>query len=859
MRKITAAVLSLALLLAAIAFMPIERAEAAASGMVRVVLNSMGSPTSVSITLNGAYTVPSSSVTLSSRSSYEVYLNAGSLWITGPGISTPQNMGNKFTIQQSQDSSGSIGTMSFYNARYGSRSYRGDMQFEVSGSSIRMINRVFIEDYLYGVLHGELSNSFPLETLKAQAIIARSYVYNKMLSASSSYDIGDTSSDQVYKGYTSSDDVIMRAVNETAGMLLKYGSSYISAYFGASNGGQVELPGNAWSSSAGYPGCYVMKDDPYDLRNPSSRSATYSFTSDAASLNSGFRSAIENELYYKLGSWANLQRVLDVKLTNPLVTDPASRGLSRNYRDMELMVEYTLNGGVNNTTITLRNIHDTLRYTLFGADSDLRLFELTQNGYGYWSLTLRRYGHGVGMSQRGAQQMALEGWSAQQIINFYFQNSQIETLTFSKDGVPSGPSQNLPAAAWGTVNASSLNVRASASNNGSQIGSLARGSRVGIARKEGDWYLINYGSGTGYVSSGYVVLDPGSSLDGATPTPSPGTQVPALTATVRLSTNSSTLNMRSAPSSTASVVARLNNGTQLGVYEQRSDGWLRVRTSGGIEGYVSAAYVILSGVVSPLPTQSLAPTTQLGTVTASQLNVRAAASSSSAKVGTLSYGAKVRILGETLGWYRIEFGGLEAYAASAYVIKDAPSGETTPGASATPSPTPAPGSSGLGNLTPGDIPANGVLGTVETQEGVYLEVYGDTNKSYTGSWLMNGAQVLVVGVEGDFYKLSMSGGRLGYVLKRYVRSAKDSTVPTPSPTLAPGLTPTPSPTPTNNGDIPAGYGLGALSAYDIPAEGVLGVVRLSGTTSSLTVYADANRISPISTLTNGIAVTVTGV
>ncbi|MDR2514484.1 MAG: SH3 domain-containing protein [Christensenellaceae bacterium] len=855
MRKISAAVLSLCVLLAAIAFMPVERAQAAVSGMVRVKLDSMGSPTSVTITLNGAYSIPSSSVSLSSRSSYDVYLNGGSLWITGPGASSPQNMGNKFTIQQNQDSSGGTGTMSFYNARYGSRSYRGDMQFEVSGSSIRMINRVFIEDYLYGVLHGELSNSFPLETLKAQAIIARSYVYNKMLSGAASYDIGDTSNDQVYKGYTSSDDVIMRAVNETAGMLLKYGSSYISAYFGASNGGQVELPGNAWSASAGYPGCYVMKDDPYDLRNPSSRSSTYSFGPDPFTLTQGFRTAIENALYYQMGSGASLQRILDVRLVNPLENAPASYGKSRNYRAMEITVEYYQNG-TQTTTVTLNNIHDTLRYTLFGADSDLRLFELTQNS-GYWSLTLRRYGHGVGMSQRGAQQMALEGWNAQQIINFYFEGSQIETLSFSKDGVPAGPSQNQPAAAWGTVNASSLNVRASASNNGSKLGSLTRNSRVGIVRKEGDWYLINYGSGTGYVSAGYIVLDPGSNLDGATPTPTPGAQTPTLTATVRLSTNSSTLNMRSAPSSSASVVTWLNNGTQLGVLEQRSDGWLRVRTSGGLEGYVSAAYVTLSSIGTPTYTPGPTPTTQLGTVTASQLNVRAGASSSSAKVGTLNYGAKVKILGESLGWYRVEFGGLEAYAASAYILKDAPSGEPAPGATPTPSPTPG-SSTGLGNLTPGDIPANGVLGTVETGAGVYLEVYGGTNQSTTGSWLMNGAQVLITGVEGDYYRIAMSGDRVGYVLKRYIRTAKDGTAPTPSPTPV-GQTPTPSPTPTNPGDLPPGYGLGVLSASNIPAGGVLGTVRLSGTTTSLTIYADANKTSPINTLANGIAVTVMGV
>ena len=52
---------------------------------------------------------------------------------------------------------------------------RGDMLFEIYNGSLRLINYVYIEDYLYGVLAGELSNTFPLETLKAQAIIARTF------------------------------------------------------------------------------------------------------------------------------------------------------------------------------------------------------------------------------------------------------------------------------------------------------------------------------------------------------------------------------------------------------------------------------------------------------------------------------------------------------------------------------------------------------------------------------------------------------------------------------------------------------------------------------------------------------------
>ena len=286
-KKALAILLALVLAFSTLA-LPVDQAFAAEDGMVRVYLSSMnyyGTITSVTITLNGSYgitTMPE--LALSSKGTYYIQLLNGSIFLSGDGIETPIDMGSSFTIKQYTDESGKLGTMSFYNPRYGTRSYRGDMSFDISGGGLRLINRVYVEDYLYGVLAGELSNTFPLECLKAQAIIARSYVYNRMISGQPNYEINDTSSDQVYKGYNSSNDVIMRAVDETAGVLLKYGSSYVNAYFGASNGGQIELPRNAWGSSADSLGCYVMKDDPYDLRNPSSRIAYYSFDASLSNI-----------------------------------------------------------------------------------------------------------------------------------------------------------------------------------------------------------------------------------------------------------------------------------------------------------------------------------------------------------------------------------------------------------------------------------------------------------------------------------------------------------------------------------------------------------------------------------------------
>ena len=96
----------------------------------------------------------------------------------------------------------------------------------------------------------------------------------RLKSSASDYDIGDTSSDQVYKGYDSTIKNVIRAVDETKGEVLTYNGKIITTYYAASNGGQTELPGNAWGNgeSANKEAPYLAQhDDPYDLENASSK------------------------------------------------------------------------------------------------------------------------------------------------------------------------------------------------------------------------------------------------------------------------------------------------------------------------------------------------------------------------------------------------------------------------------------------------------------------------------------------------------------------------------------------------------------------------------------------------------------
>ncbi|NLC44083.1 MAG: SpoIID/LytB domain-containing protein, partial [Clostridiales bacterium] len=146
------------------------------------------------------------------------------------------------------------------------------------------VNYISLEEYLYGVVAYEMSNSYPLEALKAQAVTARGYAVRAKTS-SGEYDIGDTASDQVYKGYSPSNTArVIEAVNSTVGEVLSHKGKIVESYYAASNGGQTDVPGNIWgfgknesewkddyNYKAGVYPYYKIKDDPYDVENPGSK------------------------------------------------------------------------------------------------------------------------------------------------------------------------------------------------------------------------------------------------------------------------------------------------------------------------------------------------------------------------------------------------------------------------------------------------------------------------------------------------------------------------------------------------------------------------------------------------------------
>lgn len=94
--------------------------------------------------------------------------------------------------------------------------------------------------YCLGVVPYEMSDSFPLEALKAQAVAARTYALRSQ-NPTQPYDLVDTTNDQVYRGYVPGNDRTERAIRETRGVCGFYRDQLAQCYYSASNGGQTEL------------------------------------------------------------------------------------------------------------------------------------------------------------------------------------------------------------------------------------------------------------------------------------------------------------------------------------------------------------------------------------------------------------------------------------------------------------------------------------------------------------------------------------------------------------------------------------------------------------------------------------------
>lgn len=329
------------------------------------------------------------------------------------------------------------------NDEYGTCTYLGNMTFDVHEGYVRAVNTLPLEQYLYGVVPHEMSDRFPVDALKAQAVCARGYAVARCSKyGSRAYDLVDTSKDQVYRGYASKNARAIAAVDATKGQVLTYEGDIIEAYYSASNGGQTERTGNVWENDLPY---YGHADDPFDLANASSIEEKSflpeTYTEETLALMDPFvLLALERAAYGAAGREVALLSTVSVTPTEPSYEAP-SRCFTKAL--VTLLVGYEEEGQekTGQVTVTL-NLED-LRFGSFentlgrlGArKTSLRMrgaergsYRANGQDYPGWFLTERRYGHGVGLSQRGAQERARAGEAYTDILSFYYMDTALNTV-----------------------------------------------------------------------------------------------------------------------------------------------------------------------------------------------------------------------------------------------------------------------------------------------------------------------------------------------------------------------------------------------------------------------------------------------
>lgn len=264
----------------------------------------------------------------------------------------------------------------------------------VKKEEANQIVKVPLEEYIIGVVAGEMPVSFELEALKAQSVAARTYVLKKMEeNKGKDYDVVDTVTHQVFKdeeqlrtvwkdSYQDNINKVKMAVLKTKGEYLTYNDEIISALFFATSNGFTENNEDVFGSDLPYLKSVESKWD---------EQVTNFKTTKEISL---------NEFY----------TALELPAQDSLTISEVKR--SRTNRVLTLKI--------NGQEMKGRTLYEKLK--LRSTD-----FEINQDGKKI-IFTMKGYGHGVGMSQNGANGMAKEGKKYQDILKYYYQQTKIKKI-----------------------------------------------------------------------------------------------------------------------------------------------------------------------------------------------------------------------------------------------------------------------------------------------------------------------------------------------------------------------------------------------------------------------------------------------
>lgn len=351
------------------------------------------------------------------------------------------------------------------------RPFRGMIGFKIiENSKLISINYVDLESYLYGVVPNEISASWGMESLKAQAVAARTYAVSCLNPyASYGYDLDDNQNSQVYRGFISEKESTNKAVDETRGEMIYYNDKLIQAFYHSTSGGSTENSENVWtaklpyavgvedefSNRSGSPyneweKTYQKKeiikklvDDGHDVKE------LYSIEITKVSENNRVMECIFltdiGEIVYKkenarlllglMSSWFTVENGSVFYFTNEFTFDNKSDSEETTAPSRGGIIDSITNDDKENLENNIENKLSsgsvTGKYVITGSGTKkinlekiavisskgVSVLETSTSDYYFEG---RGWGHGIGMSQYGAKQMAAEGYTYDEILKHYY-------------------------------------------------------------------------------------------------------------------------------------------------------------------------------------------------------------------------------------------------------------------------------------------------------------------------------------------------------------------------------------------------------------------------------------------------------
>lgn len=343
------------------------------------------------------------------------------------------------------------GVMSFNKYRY-----RGGLVVKrYKDSDPTVINYIPLEQYLYGVVPYEISPKWHIEAQKAQAVAARNYALTSLSKHKKyGFDVCSTDDCQVYAGYNVESALSNQAVDLTKGVTLKYNGKLAMTYFHSNSGGRTENSENVWTTAVPY---LVAVDDPYSIGQPNDVwTVTYTpdqikqalaakkidigditsvvvntYSPNGRALKTTF-TGTKGSVSYEKDKLRSLFSAKEFKSIWFTVSAPGQiavqsqsglKVLSASGTLTSLASSVTALSSSGNTAIDL-----SVSKSALSADGSTKVVVSAQTPSGSatgYTFTGKGWGHGIGMSQWGAKVMAEKGFTYEQILTHYYQNTYL--------------------------------------------------------------------------------------------------------------------------------------------------------------------------------------------------------------------------------------------------------------------------------------------------------------------------------------------------------------------------------------------------------------------------------------------------